>query len=112
MTIQYKMIQRVTPGEKGGGKRASYPAKTNLNTINHQDFCKLMGKYVRFSNADIIAFLYALRTVLSEQILDGRIVQLKGIGSFYPRLHYQGEPDASRINHKDLKVGIGFRPHL
>ena len=112
MALHYKMSQRVTPGEKGGGKRAMYPALVSNKTITGNEFCDLIGQQIRLSKADTVAFLCAMRTVLTEQALQGNIVQLDWIGSFYPRMHYHGQPGASQIKPEELELSIGFRPLL
>jgi len=112
MTISYKMIQRVEPGEKGGGKRASYPSIKINKTIGPDDFIELLYKQFHIPKVDAFRVMIAMSEVLKEQILNGNILQFKDLGSFYPRLRYHGEPDVKQIKQDDLELGIGFRPLL
>ncbi|MFT3740386.1 MAG: hypothetical protein QM786_16690 [Breznakibacter sp.] len=110
MAIRYKMIQRVTPGEKGGGKRAYYPAIVTNQTVQPYDFTELVSREGRLSKALVTKFLLVTSKVLKEQMLDGNIVQIEGLGSFSPGLRYHGEPNPTRVNAKDMEISINFRP--
>jgi predicted histone-like DNA-binding protein len=112
MTIKYKMVQRTaSPGEKGG-ERAAYPMITNRQKLTNEEFYKAIQEQVHFSKADIVGFLHALRAVLTRQMLEGNIVPLKTIGSFYPTVNYHGEPNIKRVKPEDMELNIRFRPLL
>jgi predicted histone-like DNA-binding protein len=110
MPIQYKLIERGEPGIKGGGERYQRPSLVVNKTISPDEFCSLMVEKIRFSTADVHAFLYAMQELLRQQLAEGNIVQPRFMGSFYPSLKYKGGKGEDLVNKENIIPRINYRP--
>lgn len=112
MAIKYKIINKGQPGVKGGGKRCLSATVVYNKTISQEEFEEIMTKRIRFSRADVIAFLKTMEQVLIDGIKEGNIVKTSFLGTFYPSVRKKGEIAGNIKDKEHIKCDINFRPAL
>ena len=111
MSIKYKVIEKAQPGVVGGGTKKWYAAIVNDGELTVDDLTNKIEKFSALSEADIRGVIIALENVIHEELINGKIIRLDKLGTFYPSLSSDGvaaEKDFTVANIKSAKVN--YRP--
>ena len=111
MSIKYNLRQKSQPGVAGGGQKKWYAAVAADGELTIDDLVKQIEKFSALSEADIRGVISALENVIVDQIVNGKIIRLDKLGSFYPNLSSEGvdkEEDFSTAKIRNAKVN--YRP--
>lgn len=111
MSIKYKLIEKGQPGVAGGGTKKWYAAIALDGELTVDDLTKQIEKFSALSEADIRGVIIALENVIQEELINGKIIRLDKLGSFYPSLSSEGtltEKEFTVANIKSAKVN--YRP--
>lgn len=107
MSIKYKLIERGQPGVAGGGRKKWYANVYNDGEVTIDDLVKKIEKFSALSEADIRGVIIALENVIQDELVNGKIIRLDKLGSFYPSLSSEGvenEEDFTVANIRSAKV--------
>ncbi|PZU86774.1 MAG: DNA-binding protein [Chryseobacterium sp.] len=111
MSIKYNLIQKGKPGVVGGGTKKWYANIANDGELLVDDLVKQIEKFSALSEADIRGVIIALENVIQEELVNGKIIRLDKLGSFYPSLSSEGvdkEEDFTVANIRGARVN--YRP--
>jgi len=111
MSIYYKLYEKPQPGVAGGGIKKWYGNAVLDQELSVDDLVKKIEKFSSFSEADIRGVMFAMEHVIKEEIVNGKIIRLDVLGSFYPTLSTDGvdkEEDFTASNIRGVKVS--YRP--
>lgn len=111
MPIKYKLMQKAQPGVAGGGTKKWYAAAATDGELTVDDLAKLIEKFSALSEPDIRGVIIAMENVIVDQLVQGKIIRMDKLGSFYPSLSSEGvskEEDFTVANIKNAKVN--YRP--
>ena len=110
MAINYKVIQKVQPGVKGGGKKKFYPNISYSGEVTIDDMVKEIEKFSALSEPDIRGVILALENVVQNQLADSKIVRMDKLGSFYPAIHCEGREKEEDVNTQCIKrISVKYR---
>lgn len=104
-------MHRTQPGVAGGGRKRWYAAIASDGEVTIDDLVKQIEKFSALSEADIRGVIIALENVIQDQLVNGKIIRLDKLGSFYPSLSSEGvekDVDFTVANIKGAKVN--YRP--
>ena len=90
MSIKYNIIERPQPGVTGGGIKKWYATIANDGEVSIDDLTKQIEKFSALSEADIRGVIIALENVIQDNLINGKIIRLDKLGSFYPSLSSNG----------------------
>lgn len=111
MSIKYNLIQRTEPGVTGGGQKKFYATVKSDGEISVDDLTKAIEKFSALSEADIRGVIIALENVILNEIVNGKIVRLDKLGSFYPSLSSSGAATEAAFNVSMIKgAKMNYRP--
>ncbi|MDR0940242.1 MAG: HU family DNA-binding protein [Mediterranea sp.] len=113
MAINYEWHETpVRPGEKD--KKKLHPRITTNGRIDTKDIQERIHESCSLTEGDVIAAISALSDIMGYELVNGRLVHIDGIGSFYPVLTTNGEVTADmnlrKRSHKVALKGIKFKP--
>lgn len=111
MSIKYNVIEKPEPGITGGGVKKWYASAKTDGEMTIDELSKEIEKFSSLTEADIRGVIIALENVIITQIVNGRIIRLDKLGSFYPSLSSNGverEADFSPTLIKGAK--LNYRP--
>ena len=111
MPIKYKLMQKAQPGVAGGGTKKWYATAATDGELTVDDLAKLIEKFSALSEPDIRGVIIAMENVIVNQLIQGKIIRMDKLGSFYPSLSSEGvakEEDFTVANIKNAKVN--YRP--
>lgn len=103
MPIKYNVVERGEPGVAGGGTKKWYANAVTEGEITIDNLTKEIEKFSALSEADIRSVIFALENVIINQILEGRVVRLDKLGSFYPSLSSGGAASQAEFNSNLIK---------
>lgn len=104
-------MQKAQPGVAGGGTKKWYATTATDGELTVDDLTKLIEKFSALSEPDIRGVIIAMENVIVDQLVQGKIIRLDKLGSFYPSLSSEGvvkEEDFTIANIKNAKVN--YRP--
>ena len=104
-------MQKAQPGVAGGGTKKWYAAAATDGELTVDDLAKLIEKFSALSEPDIRGVIIAMENVIVDQLVQGKIIRMDKLGSFYPSLSSEGvlkEEDFTVANIKNAKVN--YRP--
>jgi predicted histone-like DNA-binding protein len=111
MSIKYKLIEKGQPGILGGGTKKWYATIATDGELTVDDLAKRIEKFSALSEADIRGVIIAAENVIVEELLEGRIVRLDKIGSFYPGLSSNGVENEKDFTVADIRgAKVNYRP--
>ena len=108
--IKYKAVGRKKPGAKNSPLK--YYASTVLDgEVGLLDICQEIERISTVSEADIMAVLTSLVSVVPEKLVNGKIVRLGDLGSFRPSIGSNGMEKESEVAISSIKSNkILFKP--
>ena len=111
MPIKYNVIERPQPGVAGGGVKKWYAAVANDGEMTIDDLTKQIEKFSALSEADIRGVIIALENVIQDSLINGKIIRLDKLGSFYPSLSSNGAETAEKFDISFIKgAKVNYRP--
>jgi len=111
MPIKYNVIERPQPGVAGGGTKKWYATVANDGELSVDDLTKQIEKFSALSEADIRGVIIALENVILDSIVNGKIIRLDKLGSFYPGLSSNGAVTAEEFDTSFIKAAkVNYRP--
>ncbi len=111
MSIKYNVIERPEPGVAGGGIKKWYAAVANDGELAIDDLVKQIEKFSALSEADIRGVIIALENVIQDNLINGKIIRLDKLGSFYPGLSSNGATSAAEFDQSLIKgARVNYRP--
>lgn len=111
MAIKYSITERGEPGVVGGGTKKWYARVVSDGELSIDDLAKQIEKFSALSEADIIGVIIALENVIQDNLVNGRIIRMDKLGSFYPGLSSSGSATREEFN-SNLITGahVNYRP--
>lgn len=111
MSIKYNLTEKGQPGVAGGGIKKWYATIANDGEVTVDDLTKKIEKFSALSEADIRGVIIALENVIQDELVNGRIIRLDKLGSFYPSLSSEGVVDAKEFTSANIKSAkVNYRP--
>lgn len=107
MPINYKTVLKGQPGVVGGGEKKYYASAVLDGQMTMPEMTKAIEKICTVSGADILAVLYALVDVATDNLSNGTIVRLGELGSLRVSLSSEGklaDADVTSAAIKDTNV--------
>lgn len=90
MSIKYTVVERGEPGVTGGGKKKWYAQVQYDGEMTIDNLVAEIEKFSALSEADIRGVIIALENVIHKELVNGKIIRLDKLGSFYPSLSSGG----------------------
>lgn len=111
MAIKFNLVEKPQPGVAGGGVKKWYASAKADGEISIDELTVEIEKFSALSEADIRGVIIALENVIINQIVNGKIVRLDKLGSFYPSLSSEGAVNETDFNVSFIKgAKINYRP--
>lgn len=111
MSIKYTVIERGEPGVAGGGKKKWYAQVQYDGEMTVDDLVSEIEKFSALSEADIRGVIIALENVIHKELVNGKIIRLDKLGSFYPSLSSRGADRESDFTVSYIKgAKVNYRP--
>jgi len=111
MAIKFNVVEKPQPGVTGGGVKKWYASAKADGEVTIDELTKEIEKFSALSEADIRGVIIALENVMVNQIVNGKIVRLDKLGSFYPSLSSEGTATEAEFNSSLIKSAkINYRP--
>lgn len=111
MAIKYKLVEKGQPGVVGGGTKKWYATAISDGEITIDDLVRRIEKFSALSEADIRGVIIALENVIQDQLVEGKIIRLDKLGSFYPSISSEGTATAAEFTSASIKsVKLNYRP--
>ncbi|WP_435523314.1 HU family DNA-binding protein [Chryseobacterium indoltheticum] len=111
MSIKYTVIERGEPGVTGGGTKKWYAVIKNDGEVTIDNLVEEIEKFSSLSESDIRGVIIALENVIQKKLIDGKIIRLDKLGSFYPSLSSSGSDSEEKFNVSLIKgVKVNYRP--
>ncbi|WP_420574637.1 HU family DNA-binding protein [Kordia sp.] len=113
MSIKYKVIERGTPGVKGGGTKKYYASTTAREKIDLKQLSERLASISTVTEIDTIAVLQGLVHLLPEYLCKGNSISLGDFGTFTVHLRSEGKDTPEAVNATSIKdVNVTFRPSV
>ncbi len=111
MPIKFKTISRPEPGVAGGGTQKFYAQTVLDGEIDLPELCKEIEKISTVSEADVMATLIALVSIVPDKLADSKLVRIGELGTFRPSLSSQGHDVEKAVSGRSIKSNkVLFRP--
>lgn len=111
MAIKFNVVEKPQPGVVGGGVKKWYASVKTDGEITIDNLTKEIEKFSALSEADIRGVIIALENVIVNEIVNGKIVRLDKLGSFYPSLSSEGSATEIDFNVSLIKSAkMNYRP--
>ena len=111
MSIKYKLIEKGQPGVAGGGTKKWYATIVTDGELTVDDLTNKIEKFSALSEADIRGVIIALENVIHEELINGKIIRLDKLGSFYPSLSSDGVANEKEFTVANIKSAkVNYRP--
>jgi len=110
MAIKYSIIQRPKPGDPTAPKKFYALIKTD-GEVSLRELANQIASISTVSTIDTMAVLESLVQVIPNHLLNGRIVRLGDLGSFYVTLSSGGADTEDDFTTSLIKkANVSFRP--
>lgn len=107
----YRLYKKPQPGIAGGGIKKWYGNAVLDQELTVDDLVKKIEKFSSFSEADIRGVMIAMENVIKEEIVQGKIIRLDVLGSFYPVISTEGVENEADFTEQHIKnVKVAYRP--
>jgi len=103
MAINYKVIERGTPGVAGGGEKKYYASANITGETTLEGITKTIEKISTVSGADIRAVLYAMVDAMENNLAEGRVVRLGELGSLRVSISSEGKDTEDEVNSSAIR---------
>lgn len=112
MSIPYIIItQKAPPGSGKEGEQISYARTVTRQKIGTEELAGKISKISTVSISDVMALFYGLREVAPEELSDGNIVDLAGLGAFWITSGTGALESPDKVAHTDFRTPrIHYRP--
>lgn len=111
MPIKFNVVEKTQPGVPGGGVKKWYANVKTDGELTIDELSKEIEKFSALSEADIRGVIIALENVIVNEIVNGKIIRLDKLGSFYPGLSSDGAAKEAEFNVSMIKSAkVNYRP--
>lgn len=111
MSIKYTVIERGEPGVTGGGIKKWYAQVKYDGEMTIDNLVDEIEKFSALSEADIRWVIIALENVIQKELVNGKIIRLDKLGSFYPSLSSSGAETEEKFTSTLIKgAKVNYRP--
>ncbi len=111
MPIKFKTISRPEPGITGGGTQKFYAQTVLDGEVDLPELCKEIERISTVSEADVMATLIALVSIVPDKLADSKIVRIGELGTFRPSVSSQGHDEEKEVSGRSIKGNkVLFRP--
>ncbi len=111
MPIPFRVIEKCQPGVKRGGEKKYYARVAPNEKTTMDELIEKMKKRCALHEADIIRMIIALQLTIQEELVNGKIVRLDRLGTFYPSISSEGKDTPRQVTSaSNKKAGINYRP--
>ena len=111
MPIKYTVIERGQPGVAGGGTKKYYATVKTDGEMSVDDLVKEIEKFSALSESDIRGVIIALENEIQKELVNGKIIRMDKLGSFYPSLSSEGADTPEKFNVSMIKgAKVNYRP--
>lgn len=111
MSIKYTVIERGEPGVTGGGTKKWYAQVKYDGEMTIDNLVDEIEKFSALSEADIRGVIIALENVIHKELVEGKIIRLDKLGSFYPSLSSSGAASEKEFTVSFIKgAKVNYRP--
>ncbi|NMR33094.1 DNA-binding protein [Chryseobacterium aquaticum] len=111
MSIKYTVIERGEPGVTGGGTKKWYAQVKYDGEMTIDNLVDEIEKFSALSEADIRGVIIALENVIQKELVNGKIIRLDKLGSFYPSLSSSGATTSEGFTSSLIKgAKVNYRP--
>ncbi len=111
MAIKFNVVRKPQPGVAGGGIKKWYASAKVDGELTIDELTKEIEKFSALSEVDIRGVIIALENVIVNQIVNGKIIRLDKLGSFYPSLSSEGAATEADFNVSLIKgAKMNYRP--
>ncbi len=111
MAIKYILNTKAEPGVSGGGTKKWYASVVTDGELTVDELSKQIEKFSSLSEADIRGVIIALENVIQENLINGKIIRMDKLGSFYPVISSNGAATKEEFNSSLIKeVYVRYRP--
>lgn len=111
MPIKYNVIERGEPGVIGGGTKKWYAVAVSDGEVTVEDLTRQIEKFSALSESDILGVIAALENVIQENLVNGKIIRLAKLGTFYPSLSSGGAETEKAFDPSFIKgAKVNYRP--
>ncbi len=111
MSIKYTVIERGEPGVTGGGIKKWYAQVKYDGEMTIDNLVDEIEKFSALSEADIRGVIIALENVIQKELVNGKIIRLDKLGSFYPSLSSSGAETEEKFTYTLIKgAKVNYRP--
>ncbi len=110
--IYYSLARRnKRPGDASSEKKV-YATTQCRRTLTADQMADHISKHnSKYNRGDILAMLYSVAQCMEEHLLEGYIVDLYDLGTFYPVLHSQAADSAAEFSHDNIiGLSVNWRP--
>lgn len=109
--MNYKVIRRGQPGVVGGGDIKYYASPVYGGEVDLAELGKQLSSRSTVTKTDAVAVLTGLEELITEELLDGKIVKLGVLGSFRISLSSEGKETPDEVTSTAIKNSkVIFRP--
>jgi predicted histone-like DNA-binding protein len=110
MSVKYSVISKKDPRNPVASPKY-YASLKNRGRSSLRQVATQIGEISTVSSADTMATLEGLLTVVPQELLDGRIVELGDLGTFRLSAKSDGAPDPGDISARSITgVKVIFTP--
>ena len=110
MSIKYKVIAKVTPGQTAGKGVQYCAAPTETSIIDYDQLAQQISAQSTFSRADMVGALEALTETIIDNLLEGNSVKLGKLGIFSLSISSELKDNADQVNTSTIKEArLNFR---
>lgn len=111
MPIYYTVIEKGTPGVPGGGEKRYYANTITAGETGMEEIVRRIEMNSTLSGGDIYGVNHAMTDVIAEELADGQIVRIYGLGSFRVSLSSSGHRTEEEVGDASiLGTRILYRP--
>ena len=109
--MNYKVVKRTQPGVTGGGDAKYYASPLYTGKTNLKKMGTKLSNGSTLTKTDTMAVLIGLVDLIAEELKDGKIVELGGLGSFRISINSAGEETIEKVTSNSIKkTKVLFRP--
>jgi predicted histone-like DNA-binding protein len=112
MAIEYTIVkQQGPPGSDYEEQDLYYARARSTKEIDTKQLAEQIQKMSTVSPGDVMAVLYGLREVMSEELANGNLVRLEGVGTFRISISSKAATKPDKITPKNFRPPrLNYRP--
>ncbi len=108
MAIKYKIAEKRKPGANPENELVLSPVIVVSDTIDPKTFLKKLNQLSHIGEPDLVRCLYSLCKLLTNELMDGNIVQTGIFGTFLPSI----KKSKKELSKGNIEISVNYRPSL